>query len=430
MPVFHSDPENHLISATVTSRADAVLTRLSEGFFTTDHKASGRNPKLWSLMRAADEISSPFFRFALMKKYHIVPNRIVFAAYQGNYVCNCKYIADEILRQGLDYELIFLVDPEVYQNRSAYNIPDSVYLVKKNTAEAFYALATSRFWIDNALNCIWKPVPKKKEQIYINTWHGSLGIKKLGGGLYWKMIARIGNRQMDVFLTNSRFDEKVFRTSFWPNVSHLKIGHPRNDLLLNKERMLVVKKEIYEKYHLTDDIKLALYAPTFRSNGKDQSAVQADYSLLLSSLKSRFGGEWRILSRLHYKNKDQMTDSAIENPYVINATNHPDMQELLAACDAGITDYSSWIFDYLFTGRPGFIYATDIENYIHDRGFYYSLDKTPFSIASSDEQLAEQIQSFDEVAYSQKVQRFLKRMGCYETGTACEEMVRYIREHS
>ena len=39
--------------------------------------------------------------------------------------------------------------------------------------------------------------------------------------------------------------------------------------------------------------------------------------------------------------------------------------------DVGITDYSSWICDYLLTKKTGFIFATDMQNYNTERGFYY-----------------------------------------------------------
>ena len=43
----------------------------------------------------------------------------------------------------------------------------------------------------------------------------------------------------------------------------------------------------------------------------------------------------------------------------LDATGYAAMQELLVAADAGITDYSSWIYDYLLGGRPGFLFAPD-----------------------------------------------------------------------
>lgn len=45
--------------------------------------------------------------------------------------------------------------------------------------------------------------------------------------------------------------------------------------------------------------------------------------------------------------------------YVIEATDVLDMQELIAITDVAITDYSSWIYDFMLMRRPGFIFATE-----------------------------------------------------------------------
>ncbi len=115
---------------------------------------------------------------------------------------------------------------------------------------------------------------------------------------------------------------------------------------------------------------------------------------------------------------------------VIDVSGYADMQELIAAADIGITDYSSWIFDFMLTRRPAFIYAEDINDYIHSRGFYYSLRETPFLIADSNETLNNNIVQFDETAYLHKVDLFLKERGCYEKGNASERLTEFIIENT
>ena len=104
------------------------------------------------------------------------------------------------------------------------------------------------------------------------------------------------------------------------------------------------------------------------------------------------------------------------------------MQELLAVADAGITDYSSWAFDYVLTGRPLFIYATDLDQYDQVRGFYYPLEETPFPIAKSKEELDTNIRSFDDESYQIKVDEFLKGKECMDDGHASERIVDLIKE--
>ena len=379
-----------------------------------------------------DEAIGARKRRKLLKDMEIVPNRIVFGTFQNCYTCNCKYVADEILRRGLDYELIFLVNADVFYNKEKYNIPDGVRLVLRGSLASYFALGTAKYWIDNALNCIWKEIPKKPEQVYIDLWHGSLGIKRLGGEERWIRLAKRSAEFIDYFVTDSVFEEEVFHTSFWPNVPQLKFGHPRNDILFDTQKMKELRKKVYNFYKIDPEVKTVLYAPTFRDNKSDVSAIKIDCMQLKHTLEKKFGGEWKVIVKAHMHNRH---NSALRHMFanrdsIIDASDYIDMQELIAAADVGITDYSSWIFDFMLKGAPGFIYARDIGKYINSRGFFYPLSDTPFSIAENDDALSENIMNFDKTAYAEAVSKFLSEKECYEDGHAAERIVDFICELS
>ena len=104
------------------------------------------------------------------------------------------------------------------------------------------------------------------------------------------------------------------------------------------------------------------------------------------------------------------------------------MQELLCVTDIGISDYSSWLCDYLLTKRPAFIYAVDIEEYNTERGLYYPLETTPFSIATTNEELIENIRKFDLEEYQRRAEIFLKEKGCIDDGHASDRIVKVIQK--
>ncbi|MBQ1414291.1 MAG: CDP-glycerol glycerophosphotransferase family protein [Clostridia bacterium] len=372
-------------------------------------------------------------RYALMKDLPIVPNRVVFSTFQNTFTCNPRYIAEELLRRHADCQIIFVVNRAVYQDKDAYEIPPNVWLVSRGSIASFVALGTAKIWVDNALNCIWKDIPKKDGQIYINTWHGSLGIKRLGGDEHWLGIAQRSQDYIDYFLINSTFDKWVFRNSFWSDetkVHFLRYGHPRNDIFYNEGELARLRTKVYTNpnFNIPLDVHTALYAPTFRDNKGDVSAIRIDCGKLKEALEEKFGGNWKILVKAHMHNRHnpQLREMFAQMDHVIDASDYNDMQELLAAVDVGITDYSSWIFDFIATRRPGFIYARDIEQYINSRGFYYPLSETPFSIASSDEQLCANIMKFDEEDYAKRLQAFFVGKGYFEDGTASEQTADFI----
>lgn len=88
----------------------------------------------------------------------------------------------------------------------------------------------------------------------------------------------------------------------------------------------------------------------------------------------------------------------------IDASNYPDMQELLYAADVLITDYSSSMWDFSLTRRPCFLYATDLNYYDLDRGFYSDIHTWPYPLAESNSALIKNIKQFNNDQY-QKISK-------------------------
>lgn len=207
----------------------------------------------------------------------------------------------------------------------------------------------------------------------------------------------------------------------------MRYGHARNDILFDKRREAEIRNSVRDYFKLEHDVKIMLYAPTFRDDGNVQY-LNLDYASLKDTLEKRFGGQWVILIRMHHKNKWVNDLNIRNNEWLLNATGYLDMQELIVAADAGLTDYSSWAYDFVLTRRPLFLYTPDLDNYDQERGFYYSIDSTPFPLAYTNEGLCENILNFNQAIYLNKVEAFLEEKGCYETGQAAKLVVDKIEE--
>lgn len=110
-------------------------------------------------------------------------------------------------------------------------------------------------------------------------------------------------------------------------------------------------------------------------------------------------------------------------------TSYPDMQELIAAADTLITDYSSCMFDMAISGKPCILYIPDIEEYTaKERALYFKLTDLPFPVTLSMDELCLTISNFDCNTYKAKVQAFLDAVGNYENGHASESVAKYIEE--
>ncbi len=380
--------------------------------------------KLWFIF---SKLIIPF-----MKLFYKVDNHtILFITFQGNYNCNARAIADEIIKEKLPYKMYWAIRRDNYDHLDQY--PKELETVKRDSFKFHKALLTSKIIVDNSTGFAFMKLKKRKGQVILQTWHGSMGFKRLDPASVsdknWVKKAAILGEITDYCITNSKFEEDVFRESYWPKTSFLKYGHCRNDMLFNKDDIKKYSKIVRDKYGIDKSTKIALYAPTFRDNYSFES-YDLDYNMLREALEKRFGGKWCVLVRFHFRLRDfKVPQKYINN--VINATDYNDMQELLCASDIGITDYSSWLCDYVLTGKPGFLYASDIKKYIDDeRGFYYPLSSTPFPVAENNKMLYNNVINFDEGKYKEEVKSFLKRLGCYENGDASKKVVEKIKEIS
>ncbi len=368
-------------------------------------------------------------RKILCRKMEIDNNKIFFFTYQGRYDCNPKYITEQILKENLQYDLVWAISPD--EQAKGVVVPDGVRLVTRGTYEFICEAASAKVWVDNAINFPWEYIQKKEGQIYFQTWHGSLGLKRINSENVrlkrWVKAAATCNKVTDYCFSNSAFETKVFRESHWPDVKILEYGHARNDFLINQdeENRTRIKAYVRKFFNIKPDDKILLYAPTFRDDKSDYFSI--DFERLLLAFQQRFGGNWRILIRLHFKERKKIARLRMGRN-MIDATDYRDIQDLLVTADAGMTDYSSWICDFMLTRRPCFLFASDLDSYENERGFYYPLSTTPFPLAKTSQKLVENVLSFDEKKFQKGVDAFLSDRGCIEDGHAAERIVAKIKE--
>ena len=376
-------------------------------------------------------ITRKFYRlYNLISKWQkINEKKIVFVSYYGaGYGDNPKAIADYIIENNLNYELVWLLDTN---KNDGSDMPKKVKKVKYGSIRSLYELSTAKIWVDN---CRKQYFPKKKKgQIYIQTWHGSLALKKIEADapslpIQYVNMAKKDSSAIDVILSGCDFKTNVYKNSFWYSGEVLNIGTPRADVFFNEEKILQNKKKVLDFYNLEDDAKILMYAPTFRQS-HNLDIYKLDYSKLESVLVHKFGGKWKIIVRLH-PNIAHLADELQLPNTVLNVTSYKDMQELLCASDIVVTDYSGLMFDFYIMNRPLFLFCTDFEEYTSkDRELYFELKEVPFDLAKSNGELCDIIKEFDYQKYLSNVEIFRKKIGFCEKGTSCIDLFNWIKKN-
>lgn len=355
--------------------------------------------------------------------FPVCDRKIVVSSYYGKgYGDNPKYIVDELLKSGT-YKIIWLVKDAGI----AKELPETVHPCGIGSLKAMYHYVTAKVWIDNCRKGFYF---KRKNQLYIQTWHG-FALKRIErdavDGLadgYASFAAR-DSALIDVIVSCSKFMTDIYRKSFWYDGRIAEVGAPRNDVILNSDDS--VKEKVYSYFNIERTKKIVLYAPTFR---KDLSltAYSIDIERVLKAFQRKTGDDYACLVRLH-PNISAKSNAITYNDSKINASHYPDMQELLAAADAVISDYSSLMFDFALSGKPCFQFAVDIEDYKNDRNFYFDLSSLPFPLSTNNEELEENILRFDQDAYQMRLNDFFDEVGMVRNGDASRKIAQIIRNH-
>ena len=289
------------------------------------------------------------------------------------------------------------------------------------------AQARARVTVDNFNKRFYLKFPAEG-QIYIQTWHGDRAFKKVGydNPHQYTRFNRMLEEKCTLGVTGSDYGDMQFRSAFHYKGELLKVGYPRNDILLRNDP--AEGRAIREKLGLSQDVKLLLYAPTFRDTEQKNHEVQKvrlDLNHVLDVLEETTGEKWQCLVRAHYMTRGIPFDDG--SGRLIAASAHPEMAELLKISDALITDYSSCAGDFALTRRPIWLYQDDLEDYqTNNRALYFDMKDSPYWVAATPGEMDALIRATTPERARENCDAILRFYGEAETGHAAQSVAEYI----
>ena len=224
--------------------------------------------------------------------------------------------------------------------------------------------------------------------IIVNLWHG-VPWKKIGMDSYKKRQVLekayskfiIYLQSFSLFVTSSEPCSKSLASAFLiKNKSQLlETGLPRNALFYDPQKINIARRNILNTLGIDategEALRIITYMPTFRDETEKIVDLGSDeYAQWLEPLLMTYNAiliqKAHIVTQQRNKGYDEMSSKRIVR------LNDVPAQELMAATDILITDYSSCFFDYLILDRPIIHFLYDYDYYSdEDRGLYYSKDE-------------------------------------------------------
>lgn len=382
-------------------------------------KRRGKDVLLWYVVPRAYRKAS--------NTVQVNPNKALFVEMNAAEPSASEQLVLEALRDDYGYEVDF------YSLRVHY-----VGFLKRarNYCELARRVVGARYVvICEAMNMI-ACLPLRPETKVVQLWHGCGAFKRFGMSTADKIFgASRSDKQRHPDHENTSLVAVSSPEVVWayeeamcfedrPGIVR-PLGVSRTDVFFDQEYLSRLSGEAHQAVPACKGKRILVYAPTFRGR---VSTAEAPNELDLPYLKERLGGEWVLLIK-HHPHVMHLPEIPEDcRDFAFDVTHELSIDQLMAASDACISDYSSLVYEYSLLGKPMAFFAYDLEEYDDWRGFYYSYeDLTPGPIFRDTASLAEWVAHVDECFDPKEVAAFRERfMGSCDgnsTKRICEALL-------
>lgn len=183
------------------------------------------------LLRTLEQIHQLYLKLCwqIFVRLPLKERKVIFCNfYGGGFGDNPKFIAEEMIRRNLGFEMYWVcAHPEMV-------FPAPIRSVKPNSTAFAYHMATAKFLVENTRRQYY--FIKRPGQFYIQTWHGGPGLKKVEMDVQAALsdeyiaYAKRDSACIDLFLSCCRWCSDLYHRAFWYSGPILERGIPKNDL--------------------------------------------------------------------------------------------------------------------------------------------------------------------------------------------------------
>lgn len=316
---------------------------------------------------AAARVLAEITRLGLPARERIAPNAIFFESFYGRQVsCNPLAIDREVARR----------HPEVprYWSVTSERIapPPGAIPLLVGGADWFAARRLARLLVVN--DWLRYRFRRRRGQTVLQTWHGTmlkhLALGRPDVGLRTRLAIHRESRRWNLLLSQNPHSSEQFRRSYAYRGEILEVGYPRDDRLAQSlagaQRSPVLIAGARRDLGVPAGRRVLAYVPTWR----DAQPAPVD-ALDVQALAAALGEEWTVIARGHTRTHGHGGFAATHSA-VIDASAHPDVNDVILAADLLVTDYSSVMFDAAVARVPMLFFVPDLMQYRdRERGFTF-----------------------------------------------------------
>ncbi|WP_113702648.1 CDP-glycerol:glycerophosphate glycerophosphotransferase [Nonomuraea lactucae] len=384
---------------------------------------TGRRPVLAGIRRALlRRLGTPANKLRVYKVLiRVLPPRRNLALFESDVGKGCtgspRAVFEELRRRSLPIDVVWSVA------RGRAGFPADARLVRRGGWRYVWTMARAGIWVDSHGFPLDYPKPRRTR--YLQTWHGQ-GIKSIGfdapdlradfdrpRALWRSAVAR-----WDALVSPSEEFSRCFVRSNGYTGPVYRYGTPRCDALVRGTPTTDVRARL----EIPPGRRVLLYAPTYRDGAKYSGrSVRADLELMADDLAE----EWVVILRPHPVERYRVPQRL--RHFVRPAGSYPEVNDLMLASDALLTDYSSVMCDYALTGRPMLFLIDDWDDYrLRERGVYHDLPSiAPGPCVTTTEELISCLRDLPAVhaSHAERYAAFREMWCAEERGDAAARVV-------
>jgi CDP-glycerol glycerophosphotransferase (TagB/SpsB family)/glycosyltransferase involved in cell wall biosynthesis len=402
--------------------------------------AARKGSRLGKLASRA-KLAIKYQQVARARRSSIAANTVFYESFSGNgMLCNPEAIFRALLAAPDMAHLKHvwaIADLDRYATTVAeFADHPRVSFVKVDSPGYYSALSTAKYLVNNAT---FPPQFGKRDgQVYVNTWHGTplkaMGYDIPGGALDTRNVVRNLLSADYLLAPNEQTADMYLRAYRLANLYGGRIiaeGTPRIDRQFVDPAAAATTRERLRAAGvvINDEQQILLYAPTWKGDFYAPTNDVRQMRARVADIRSRIDtSKYQLLLKLHQQvHKYAVIDDELRGLLV---PNEMPTNEILAASDAVITDYSSLFIDFLTTGRPVLFFTPDLADYEDSRGLYLPISEWPGPVSEDIDQLTTHINQLNTggaedpaLAYKDAYAAARERWTAKEDGRAGERVV-------
>jgi teichoic acid ribitol-phosphate primase len=292
----------------------------------------------------------------------IAPRRVVLATARVSRLEGNLLHLDRAMRARYpDLDYVRLLEPYGYGLRGKLAYMGRV-------VRGMYHLSRARlFIVDNAYLPI-HVAPHRRGTRVVQVWHATGALKRFGADTASpprEPERTFLHRYYDDVVVSAESARMPYSRALRTPVEHVRaLGTPRTDFLFDPAALQAARARVFATYPQLAGRQVVLYAPTFRGRGRAKRPAQGLDPVLLRSL---LPADHALVLKSH-PNLDRALVPLGGYDAVVDPA--AEIDEIFAAADVFVTDYSSSLFEWAVLRRPLVLLVGDLAEYERDPGLY------------------------------------------------------------